>query len=209
MARLNRIGEQIQDDAGNPLLKGKIFFFESGTNTPKDTFKDVGLSTKNDNPVILTGAGRVPNIIYNGSAKAILTDADGVQLDSIDPYGGEFTQGVFSPWNALTLYDVPDKVIASNGFTYESITNGNEDNDPTTSPANWTRIKDIRVYNSLETYQIDDPVQASNGFIYSSKTADNLGNDPATSTINWRVASDLDVPKVILAAGHQFAYNNF
>jgi len=151
----------------------------------------------------------VPNINYNGAAKAVLTDADSVQIQVIDPYGGEFTEGVFSPWNALTVYNIPDKVIASDGLTYESITNGNQGNDPTTSAANWTQIKDIRVWNTNETYIINDVVQGSNGFIYSSITDDNTGNDPTTDTINWRVASDLDIPDVIQAAGHQFAYDNF
>ena len=45
----------------NPLISGKLFFFESGTNTDIDTFSDVALAITNTNPVILTAAGRQPN----------------------------------------------------------------------------------------------------------------------------------------------------
>ena len=209
MARFGNLNDQYHDDAGQPLVSGKIFFFEPGTNTAKDTFADVNLSIKNPNPLILSGAGRQGNVFFNGSARAILTDRDEVQIRVMDPIGGEFTEGVFSPFNTVTIYNVPDIVIGSGGLFYVSITNGNQDNDPTTDQVNWTNIKFIRAWNPNETYSALAIAEGSDGFLYSSITSNNLNNDPVTDTINWQTSSNLDIPNVIQAAGKQFAYNNF
>jgi len=50
MARLGALGTQYFDDAGDPLINGKIYIFESGTTTPKDTYADINLSILNPNP---------------------------------------------------------------------------------------------------------------------------------------------------------------
>ena len=38
---------------GEPVNEGKLYFYESGTNTPKQTFADVEENTPNTHPVIL------------------------------------------------------------------------------------------------------------------------------------------------------------
>ena len=209
MARYDRVGEQIEDDAGNPLISGKIYFFESGTTTPKATYADVNLSILNAHPVILTAAGRVPSIFFTGTARVIITSADNVQIDNKDPIGGESEEGVFSPWNSLTIYNVPDIVVGSDGNFYISITNGNQDNDPTTDAINWTQFRLVRVWNPNETYSIGQLVVASDEFMYISITDNNLNNNPVSDTTNWKPGTTADVPTIILAAGKQFAYNNF
>jgi hypothetical protein len=35
MARFGSIGKQYFDDSGNPLISGKLYFYEPGTTTPK------------------------------------------------------------------------------------------------------------------------------------------------------------------------------
>ncbi len=87
MARFRSIGIQYLDGAGDPLIDGKLFFFESGTTTPKDTFADINETILNTNPVILSGEGRQPNIFFTGSARGILTDSDDVQIEERDPIG--------------------------------------------------------------------------------------------------------------------------
>jgi len=209
VARFGSLGTQYFDNSGNPLVDGKISFFESGTNTDKDTFADINLSTKNSNPVILTGAGRQPNIFFNGSARAILTDKNDVQIEVRDPVGGEAEEGVFSPWNPLTIYNVPDIVVGSDGRFYISITSGNQDNDPTTDTVNWTQIRFIRVHNNNETYSIGQIVEGTDGLLYTSLTDNNLGNNPVTDTVNWAPASKANIPPVIRAAARTFAFRNF
>lgn len=209
MARYGKLGTQYFDDAGDPLVNGKIHFYESGTTTEKDTFKDVNLSIKNTNPVLLTAAGRQPNIFFNGTARTVLTKNDGTQIEVRDPDGGDISGGAFQSWNSLRIYNDGDIVTGSDGNFYISIIDGNEAIDPTIDASSWTRIKFIRVYNSNELYNIGDIVQGSDGFLYSSLTDGNQGNNPLTDIVNWGPSSNLDLPPVILASGYQFAYNNF
>ena len=77
--------DQYLDDAGDPLVEGKLYFYESGTTTPKTTFADINNSIPNTNPVLLSAAGRQPNIFFDGVAKVILTDNDDVQIAVRDP----------------------------------------------------------------------------------------------------------------------------
>ncbi len=80
MARFGEINAQYFDDAGDPLGSGKLYFYESGTTTLKTTYSDINFTIANTNPVILTAAGRQPNIFFDGNAKAILTDKNDVQI---------------------------------------------------------------------------------------------------------------------------------
>jgi hypothetical protein len=186
MARFGTLGTQYFDNAGDPLINGKIYFKESGTDTDKDTFADVTLETKNPNPVILSGAGRQPNVFFNGSARAILTDSNDVQVEVRDPVGGDVEEGAFSTWDSLTIYTTSDIVIGSDGLFYLSITNGNQDNDPTTDAVNWSEIRFIRIWNVNETYSVNRIVEGSDGLLYTSQIDNNLGNDPSTDTTNWK-----------------------
>ena len=85
MPRLNTVGVQYFDDNGDPLGAGKLNFYETSTSTPKNTYSDSAETTTNTNPVILTAAGRQPDIFYTGSAKIVLTDSADVQIEERDP----------------------------------------------------------------------------------------------------------------------------
>jgi len=183
---------QYLDDAGNPLVAGKVFIFESGSSTPKDLFSDVNLSITAANPVILSGSGRMPNTFFIGSARAKLTDADEVQFWDIDPIGGG-TDGAFSDWNAQGSYDKNAYVIASDGFNYQSLSSNNFGNDPTTSPEFWTRQDFIQTYNVNQTYELSELVIFS-GTVYESQVGTNINNQPDTSPTQWTAIGTLPLP---------------
>ena len=209
MARFGKIGDSYLDDAGDPLISGKLFFYESGTNTNKNTYADVNLSIVNTNPVILTAAGRQPNIFFNGTARVILTKSDNTQIQVRDPEGGEFSEGVFSTWNSLTIYNTPDIVTGSDGNFYISITSGSQGEDPISTPTAWSQIRFVRVWNSNETYSLNQVVEGSDALLYSSLSNGNLNNDPTSDPSKWKPATEADIPPVIRAAAKQFAYSNF
>lgn len=73
-----------------PIPGALLFFYVSATNTPQNTYSDVGLTTPNKNPVPADAAGTFPNIFMLGAAyKVVLTDASGNQIWTADPvYGG-------------------------------------------------------------------------------------------------------------------------
>lgn len=210
MSRFGSLGTQYFDDAGDPLVNGWIYVYQSGgTNTPKDTYADVGQTILNENPVPLSGAGRQPNIFFSGSARMLLFSGAGVQIEVRDPVGGETSDSAFSDWNTDAVYNVPDIVIGGDGNFYTSITDGNEGNEPSASPGSWTQIRFIRVWNTAEEYGVGSIVEGSDGLLYSSVVASNTGNDPVGDIINWKAAVEATVPSVIAAAGHTFAYQNF
>lgn len=178
MARFGSLDTQYFDDAGNPLVDGKVYFFDTGTTTPKPTFADAELTIANTHPVILTAAGRQPNVFFDGVAKAILTTSAGVQILVRDPVGDDSssTNG-FPAWVDDQIYDLNEPVTASNNYIYTSLTFGNIANDPISSPANWQLL--------AKTIGFDD---ANNGYVYVVDTAQPLKiNAVPKSTINTLV----------------------
>tara|TARA_R110002096_G_scaffold57029_6_gene144992 strand:+ start:120 stop:752 length:633 start_codon:yes stop_codon:yes gene_type:complete len=199
---------QYSDDAGNPLANGKLYLFKTGTNDFIDVFSDVNSSIPAPNPVILTAAGRVPPTFYSGSAKGILTKNDETQIWVRDPIGGENSEGVFSGWNSLTIYNENDIVTGSDGNFYIAISDGVQGQDPLDNPADWTQIKFNRVWNPNETYGINDIVQASDGKIYIGLTADNTNNNPIIDDANWGPPVSFVADPLIDTVTALYAYNN-
>ena len=72
-----------------PASGAKMFFFETGTSTDRDTFSDAGATIKNSNPVIADSNGVFPDIFIDGIYKVRLTDKNGVQtgFGEKDPVG--------------------------------------------------------------------------------------------------------------------------
>ena len=68
----------VDDDNGNPLVGGKVYFYEAGSfETLKDTFTGEETGVANPNPVILNAAGYA-SIFLEGSYNIQVYDADDV-----------------------------------------------------------------------------------------------------------------------------------
>ena len=87
MVRFGSIGTQYFDSNGDPLAGGKLFFYETGTNTLATTYTSDGATVENANPVILSADGRQPEIFFSGYLKCVLTDSNDVQIEERDPVG--------------------------------------------------------------------------------------------------------------------------
>jgi sugar lactone lactonase YvrE len=186
MARFGEINAQYFDDAGDPLSSGKIYFYETGTTTLKDTFSDINQTIANTNPVILTAAGRQPNIFFSGTAKAILVDKNDVQILVRDPVGQ--TASVFGDgWVATKIYSADAVVLGSDGQYYRSLAAGNQNNDPTSTSGYWTLLYSVE-WNSGITYQ-EGAVVTYNGEQYQSLQNTNLNNNPSSATSYWVLLS--------------------
>lgn len=182
MARFGEINAQYFDDAGDPLSSGKIYFYETGTTTLKDTFSDINQTIANTNPVILTAAGRQPNIFFSGTAKAILVDKNDVQILVRDPIGQ--TASVFGDgWVATKIYSADAVVLGSDGQYYRSLAAGNQNNDPTSTSGYWTLLYSVE-WNAGITYQTG-AVVTYNNLQYQSLQNSNLNNNPASVTAYW------------------------
>lgn len=75
-------------DVGQGILPSdgaKLFFFATGTSTPKDTFSDAAGTVPNANPVIADASGVFGDIFISGSYKAQLKDKNDVLIWEADP----------------------------------------------------------------------------------------------------------------------------
>ena len=178
--------DQYLDNAGDPLAEGKLYFYESGTTTPKTTFADINNSIPNTNPVLLSAAGRQPNIFFDGVAKVILTDSDDVQLIVRDPVG-ETATDFGDEWVATKVYNAVDVVLGSDGVYYRSLINGNQNNNPVTTTGSWTLLYSVE-WNQGTTYQVGSVV-TYNDEQYQSLQGSNLNQNPSTQTAYWVLLS--------------------
>lgn len=71
------------DDLGLPLIGGKVFSYEVGTSTPKDTYIDRALTIPNTNPIILDDGGSCQMYLKGGYRLRVLT-ADNVLVEEKD-----------------------------------------------------------------------------------------------------------------------------
>ena len=182
MARYGDLDSQYFDDAGNPLVNGRIYFYETGTTTPKTTYADVNYEIPNTNPVILTAAGRQPNIFFPGVAKAILATSSGTQILTRDPVG-ETASSFGDPWVASKEYNANDVVQGSDGEFYVSLLNGNVNNDPVTSSGYWRFLYSVE-WTAGTTYKTGAVVTYQT-IIYQSLQNSNLNKNPSTETAWW------------------------
>ena len=182
MARFGSLDTQYFDAAGDPLVAGKIYFYESGTTTLKTTFADINQSIPNTNPVILTAAGRQPNIFFEGVAKAVLTNSSDVQIVSRDPVG-ETTTNFGDAWISTRIYGANDVVIGSDGVYYRSLLAGNQNHNPTSTTGYWVLLYSVE-WSSGITYKVG-AVVTYEGNTYQSLQNSNLNQNPASVTAYW------------------------
>ena len=72
------------DSNGRPLVGGKVFFYEAGTSTPKNTYTDATGATPNTNPVILDARGEASIWLLNGIYKVKLCTQVGAEVWTVD-----------------------------------------------------------------------------------------------------------------------------
>jgi len=85
MSRYGFGGDQWFDDNGKPLSRGKLYFYEVGSSTPKATYSNSSLTTANTWPVVLDADGRQPDVFFGGAARLVIQSAAGVQIDDASP----------------------------------------------------------------------------------------------------------------------------
>lgn len=128
---------------GSPLAGGKVYFFEAGTSTPKDTFSDAAGASANANPVLLDSSGRATIFMNNdGLYKVRVDDSDDVTVYEVDQYGANF--GVMLSNDPLLLAD-----LDTNGF--DIVTNTNKDLAITPHGTGITEIKNLTLATTLFT----------------------------------------------------------
>ena len=84
MAVLLPEGKQnFTNSAGAPLVGGRVYTYDAGTNTPRLTYQDAAGTVPNTNPVILDARGDA-TIFWSGAYKVVLRDAADVIIWTVD-----------------------------------------------------------------------------------------------------------------------------
>ena len=136
MSRFINPVPQYLNSAGDPIVAGQMFFYEVGSTTPKDVYLDAALTIPAANPVLLNADGRMPDTYLLGSYRTILSEPSSGEQWERDNVGSEFTDGYGAGWNSTVTYNVPD-VVLFDGKYYQSLTNNNVGNLPSSSTGNW------------------------------------------------------------------------
>ncbi len=179
---------QFFDASGNPLAAGKMKFLENGSSSvEKDTYQNAELTIANTNPVILDGEGRIGNVFGEGAYRAILLDANDVQIQLFDDVNLVPSGAQFNPWSPANEYFLNDFVSASGAY-YRCIVSSVTGVDPTTGTSDWVEVPFTGIWRSSITYAAGDSAYGSNGILYTSRVSANLNNEPSASPAEW--ASD-------------------
>lgn len=86
MSFLNSLIPTATDSEGRNYPNAYLYSYEAGTNTPKDTYSNSGLSVVNPNPIQADAAGRFFNIYISGTYKMVLRDENDVVIWTQDNY---------------------------------------------------------------------------------------------------------------------------
>lgn len=105
---------------GTSYPAAKLYFYETGTSTPKNTYSDSGLVTPNANPVVADANGLFgPIYLATGDYKIILKDSSDNTLWTVDPYSGLGAADTLTTRGDLLTRDASGYVrlpIGSNGY---------------------------------------------------------------------------------------------
>lgn len=72
---------------GAPLIGGKLYTYDAGTTTPRACYHDAAATQPWTNPIVLNAVGEAVIYIVE-PMRWLLTDADGVEIWTVDNIGG-------------------------------------------------------------------------------------------------------------------------
>ena len=192
----------------NPVIKyttdtlkalpfSRLYFYQTGTTTPKAVYADKNKVTSLGSVVTSDYSGTFAPIFLDGSYRVELKSSAGVTQVGwpVDNVGGEDTQAQFDDYSAVTQYDLGDIVTGSDGVRYESQQNSNLNNDPTilTNVPNWWSPVPLHLeWDARIPYQTNNRVIYS-GALYESLTDDNVNHTPSSSSAYWHQINEENV----------------
>jgi hypothetical protein len=132
---------------GLPLSGGKVYTYEKDTTVPLATYTDSTGSVANVNPVILDAQGRadiwlqiLPYSFVIYSSLDVLQSCSGpIEFPSAALSGSDI-----AAWSDIVVYDFPDQVAGSDGYTYRCVGTNVLDDDPVGSvTGNWVNLSSL------------------------------------------------------------------
>lgn len=136
----------------NPIIKyttatlktmpgAELYFYITGTTTPKTTYQDFEGAIPHANPVVALSDGHFPPIFLDGSYRAELKYLGITQPGwPVDDIGATDAPAPLADWNSGFSYSSGDLVTGPDGNRYQSLQDNNLGNDPASSPLYWSQV---------------------------------------------------------------------
>jgi len=146
---------QFFGDDGLPLSGGSVYTYSKDTTTPLATYIDSTGSVANTNPIILDSQGRADIWLQILPYSFVIYSALGVLQGCSGPI--EFPPSATSgsdidAWSDIVVYDYPDLVAGSDGYTYRCVSTNVLDDDPVGSVTGaWVNLSSVASVNLTGT----------------------------------------------------------
>ena len=112
------------DNSGKLLSGGLLYFYDSGTTTPKAVYSDHTLTVPLTNPVVLDPGGAADIFLGDGAYRILIKDSHGVQIrepiDGIQGLSSGLSEGSNISMAAVKVYNDVRALTASPDFVYVS-----------------------------------------------------------------------------------------
>lgn len=172
---------QFFDGNGDPLGGGKLYWYEAGTTTPKDTWIDQAETNPAPNPIVLDSEGRPPlgSIWIRGSYKLVLTNSDDVVINTVDDineYDSRDWTGLtasiadLNSTTTSTITRTSDYTVVLENRNKTILVDANSGNITITLPAATTALNTFRIYIKNISVNLNEVIIATAG----SETIDSL-----------------------------------
>lgn len=174
---------QLLDANGDPVAGGKVYTYEAGTTTLKDSYTDQLMSATNTNPIILDGAGR-GDVWLEGSYKIRADDASDVNIYTIDNVIGYDARD----WTGLTatIADLNSTstyaVLKSADYTIQGIDRGYTILCDTTSNDIVIDLPDAGIVNNKFKVIIKKVSKDNNEVVFTVVSSQTIDNVDVTAT---------------------------
>lgn len=149
------------DADGNPMAGAKLYFYDGGTTTPKDTYTSYTLGTPNANPVVADAGGLFgPIWIKPERYKAVLKTSADATIFTDDYTPGALTEVLTTRGDLLTRDATGYSRIAIGTSGYALLSNGTD--------AAWGAIASLsaaNVWTANQTIRSDDAGAAAAPFL--------------------------------------------
>lgn len=106
--------QQFENSAGAPLVGGRLYTYDAGTNNPRLTYQDAAGTVPNTNPIILDARGEA-TVFWNGSYKVVLKDALDVTIWTVDNVATGEVSGAAAAVDAAIRADLANAANAAKG----------------------------------------------------------------------------------------------
>ena len=160
-----------------------------------------------------TTYNQTDGVYYNGSAYVALIGSNTGNIPSTSPSQWSiFAQGLYwrGTWSSGTSYNLYD-IVFYNNSTYSSSVTSNANNNPATSPSQWTLVAQGTTWKSVwasgTTYNLNDIIFYNNS-TYISLVATNTNNNPATATSSWSLVAQGMTWKAVWSSGSTYNLND-